>query len=170
MRKLIVTAIVAFVTAQANAAPASPDSVETLLTVIKTEAMLDSMYASMEQIMRQSMQQAAGGKPMTPEQQRILDAVPGKFVAVMKSELTWDKLKPQYVQLYLETFDQEEIDGLLAFYRRDGPGVHKQDAHRHAEIYGHWPVANADASSQNEGSDRTSGIRCKAHQIVVECG
>jgi len=117
MRKLIVTAIVAFVTAQANAAPASPDSVETLLTVMKTEAMLDSVYASMEQIMRQSMQQAAGGKPMTPEQRRVLDAVPGKFVTVMKSELTWEKLKPQFVQLYLETFDQEEIDGLLAFYR-----------------------------------------------------
>ncbi len=117
MRKLIVTAIVAFVTAQANAAPASPDSVETLLTVMRTEAMLDSIYVTIEQIMRQSMQQAAGGKPMTPEQQRFLDAVPGKFVAVMKSELTWAKLKPQYVQLYLETFDQEEIDGLLAFYR-----------------------------------------------------
>jgi len=120
MRKLIVTAIVAFVTAQANAVPASSDSVETLLTVMKTEAMLDSMYASMEQIMRQSMQQAAGGKPMTPEQRRVLDAVPGKFVTVMKSELTWEKLKPQFVQLYLETFDQEEIDGLLAFYRSAG--------------------------------------------------
>jgi hypothetical protein len=121
MRKLIVTAIVAFVTAQANAAPASPDSVETLLTVMKTEAMLDAMYTSMEEIMRQSMRQAIGGKPVTPEQQRILDAVPGKFVAVMKSEFTWDKLKSQFVQLYVETFDQEEIDGLLAFYR-SAPG------------------------------------------------
>jgi len=121
MRKLIVTAIVAFVATQANAAPASPDSVETLLTVMKTEAMLDSMYTSVEQIMRQSMQQATGGKPITPEQQRFLDAAPGKFVAVMKSELTWDKLKSQFVQLYVETFDQEEIDGLLAFYR-SAPG------------------------------------------------
>ena len=121
MRKLIVTEIVAVVTAQANAAPASPDSIETLLTVMKTEAMLDSMYASIEQIMQKSMQQAAGGKPVTPEQRRILDAVPGSFLAVMKSELTWEKLKPQFVQLYLETFDQEEIDGLLAFYR-SAPG------------------------------------------------
>jgi hypothetical protein len=117
MRKLIVTAIVAFVTAQADAAPPSPDSVETLLTVMKTETMFDSVYASLEQMMRQSMQQRAGGKPMTAEQQRFLDAVPGRFVAVMKSEFTWAKLKPQYVQLYLETFDQEEVDGLLAFYR-----------------------------------------------------
>ncbi len=31
--------------------------------------------------------------------------------------MDWDKLKPEYAQLYMETFTQEEVDGLLAFYR-----------------------------------------------------
>jgi hypothetical protein len=63
------------------------------------------------------MQQAAQGKTLTAEQQRIFDAVPARFVAVMRAEFGWAKMKPMYVQLYRDTFEQEEIDGLIAFYR-----------------------------------------------------
>ena len=34
----------------------------------------------------------------------------------MREEMTWDKLRPLYVQIYQESFTQEEIDGLIAFY------------------------------------------------------
>lgn len=34
----------------------------------------------------------------------------------MHDEMSWAKMKPQYVRLYVETFDQDEVDGLLAFY------------------------------------------------------
>lgn len=81
--------------------------------------MLDSMYALMQQSMQQSITQSIAGKSLTPEQQRIMDAVPAKVFAAMRSELNWDKLEPQYVQLYTESFDQSEIDGLIAFY--EGP-------------------------------------------------
>lgn len=42
--------------------------------------------------------------------------MPVKFIAVMRQEVTWQKPKPVHVQLYRETFDQEEIDGLVAFH------------------------------------------------------
>jgi len=41
----------------------------------------------------------------------------GRQTAAMREELNWEKLKPMHVQLYRDTFEQEEIDGLLAFYR-----------------------------------------------------
>ena len=34
----------------------------------------------------------------------------------MRQEITWASLKPMYIKIYKETFDQEEIDGLTAFY------------------------------------------------------
>ena len=117
VRKLLLASVMVVFVSQAAAAPASPESVEALLTATKAESMIESVYASMEQFMRTSMQQAAGGKTLTPEQQQVIDSLPAKFLALMRSEFTWDKLKPQYVQLYRETFDQEEIDGLAAFYR-----------------------------------------------------
>jgi len=118
MRKLFVTSVLAILVGQTAAAPASTESVEALLTLTKAESTLDAMYASIEQMVRQSMQQQmALGKTLTPQQRQVIDTMPAKFMAVIRTELTWDKLKSQFVQIYLETFDQEEIDGLVAFYR-----------------------------------------------------
>ena len=106
---------------QAHAAPASTESIETLLSLMKTDAMIELIHANTEQTMRQSMKQKMGNKPLSAEEQRILDTLPGMFVAVAKKELTWEMMKPQYVQLYSETFDQEEINALVEFYR-SAPG------------------------------------------------
>ncbi|RQO57254.1 hypothetical protein DBR47_15600 [Paucibacter sp. KBW04] len=115
MRILFALAIL-FAALNANAAPASQESIEKLLVATKSESLLDSMYGGIEQSMRQTMRQAVIGKQLSSEQQRVLDAVPPKFVAIVREDMNWQKMKPLYVQLYQETFDQEEIDGLLAFY------------------------------------------------------
>jgi len=115
MRRLLAFAAL-LAALNAYATPASQESVESLLAATKVESMMDSMYGGVEQMMRQGMKQAAQGKPLSPEQQRIFDAVPTKFVAVMREEMNWQKMKPLYVQLYRDTFEQEEVDGLLVFY------------------------------------------------------
>ncbi len=46
-----------------------------------------------------------------------MNATPKKFAEVMRQEFTWAKLQPIYVNIYQESFTQEEIDGLIAFYR-----------------------------------------------------
>lgn len=114
MRLFALVALLASLSVQA--APASQSSIEALLTVTKTESLMDSMYAGMDQMMRQGMAQSLQGKPLSAEQQRKLDAVPARFIAVMREEMSWQKLKPLYVQMYRETFEQEEVDGMLAFY------------------------------------------------------
>jgi hypothetical protein len=119
MKRLLAIATLAAALAaslSAHAIPASQESVEKLLAVTKVESTLETMYSGIEQVMRQSMKQAAQGKPLSPEQQRVFDTVPARFVAVMREEMNWQKMKPLYVQLYRETFEQEEVDGLLVFY------------------------------------------------------
>ncbi len=117
MRKLITIVAAIFISVDVCAGPPNQESVEALVAATKADAIMDSMYGSIEQMMRQGMQQAVKGKTLSSEQQRILDTVPAKFVAVMREELNWGKMKPMFVQLYRDTFEQEEIDGLLAFYR-----------------------------------------------------
>ena len=118
MRNLLLVSTLFLATlGHAHAAPASSESVETLLTVTKSDALMDSMYAQMEQSMRLAMKQAASGKTLTAEQQQIVDQMSGQLVALMRSELNWAKLKPLYIQIYAENFEQDEVDGLIAFYR-----------------------------------------------------
>ena len=107
--------------AQSPTGAPSDASIATLLEVTKAESMLEGLYANLEQQMRQAMQQGAAqatqGKPLTAEQQRVLEAAPARFARVMREELSWTSMKPMQVQIYRESFTQAEIDGLIAFYR-----------------------------------------------------
>ena len=99
-----------------HSAPPSPDSIEALLAATRAEKLVDTMLANVDQVMRQSMAAGVQGQQFSAEQQRVIDGARAKFVQVLREELTWDKLRPLYVQIYQETFTQEEIDGLIAFY------------------------------------------------------
>jgi uncharacterized protein len=97
--------------------PPSPESIELLLTVTKAEERADTMRASVDQLMRQSMAIAMQSQQLSAEQQRVVDATRVQIVQVLREELAWDKMRPLVVKIYQETFTQEEIDGLIAFYR-----------------------------------------------------
>ncbi len=101
----------------AHAAPPSEASIIELLRLTKADALIEVMLSSMEQNIRNGMQQAAAGRPLSVEQHRMMELAPAKLTALVREELSWDKLKPIYVQVYLETFEQAEVDGLIAFYR-----------------------------------------------------
>ena len=116
--RMLTALVIAAFSAPSHAAPPSTESVEQVLQLSRIEAMLDTMYAGMEQIMRASMQEAMKKRPaLTPEQQRFLDQMPARFTAVIREEVGWKTMKPMYVKIYQETFEQEEIDGLIQFYR-----------------------------------------------------
>ncbi len=101
----------------AQAAPPSDDTLRTLFEATKAESLMDSIYGSLESSLRQAMQQASAGRTLTPEQQKVLDLAPQRLSAVMRSELSWARLLPMQMAIYRETFTQEEVDGLIAFYR-----------------------------------------------------
>jgi uncharacterized protein len=100
----------------AHCAPASQESIDRLLVDAKVEKLLDTMLANVDQVMRRSMEASTQGQQLSAEQWRAVDATAARFVQVMREEMTWDKLRPLYVQIYQESFTQEEIDGLIAFY------------------------------------------------------
>lgn len=116
MKRTFLTLTLAMAATWTAAAPPSEASIQQLLDLTQSEAMLNQMYGSIEQIMRQGMRQAVAGRPLTPDQQKVLDLAPGKLASVLRSELNWSTLKADYVLIYQETFDQAEIDGLIAFY------------------------------------------------------
>jgi hypothetical protein len=98
------------------AAEPTAESVEKLMEVTKTEALVEQMYGNFETAMRAGMQQAVAGQRLTDKQQAIINEAPREFAAVLREELSWAKIKPLYVGIYRESFTQEEIDGMLAFY------------------------------------------------------
>lgn len=113
---LLLLAVLTF-SLSAPAAPPSDKSINQLLQLTKVDQQADFVFTQMEDAMRAGIQRAAKGKTLNAEERAILDRQQAKMAGIMKEELSWEKMKDQYVQVYRETFSQEEIDGLIAFFQ-----------------------------------------------------
>lgn len=92
------------------------ESIQTLLSVSQSQRLLDSMYESLDTQMKQMLSQMTNDKPVSAEQQRVMDSVTSKVTTIFREEMAWDKLTPVFVQIYKESLTQEDVDGLIAFY------------------------------------------------------
>ncbi len=44
-------------------------------------------------------------------------ALDQKVSEILSQQMNWDKLRPQYVKVYVDTYTEAELDGVLAFYK-----------------------------------------------------
>ncbi len=101
----------------AMAAPASESTIEELLVVAQAQNLLDGMRAQLDSLMNNAIQQSLKGKTPNAKQKQAIANMQNRMVSLMQGELAWEKLKPMYVRLYKESFSEEELTGMLAFYK-----------------------------------------------------
>ncbi len=119
MLKHLVFLIAVFSAVPAFAADDKPseDSIRQLLAMTSARKLVDNTIAQMDGMLKTNLQGALRGKPMTPERQKIIDKTREKTLSLAKEMLAWDKLEPIYISTYRSSFTQEEINGLIAFYK-----------------------------------------------------
>lgn len=107
------------------AAPTSDASIETLLTLTKSENTLNAAYEQIVPVTTQSLPQpqALAGKTLSTQQPQGVETAVQQAVEVMRTELSsWASVRPDVMKIYQGTFLQEEVDGMIAFYRSP-PGI-----------------------------------------------
>jgi hypothetical protein len=117
MRKLIVLLIATAFCAATYAAPPTEDSINALMAAANTRKLIENFLTYVTQSIQKGMYASFEGQTLSEAQKRTLDAIPAKFEKEIRDQMSWDKLRPQYVQIYQETFTQKEVDGLIAFYK-----------------------------------------------------
>ena len=116
-KKLFAITILSFFASLCQAESPSAASINTLLDITKIRFVVEKMPATMEQPMRLMLRQAAADQSLSSDQKRALDTTYQKLMQIIGEEFSWETLKPIYVQVYTETFTQEEVDSLIAFYQ-----------------------------------------------------
>ncbi|HSZ09811.1 MAG TPA: DUF2059 domain-containing protein [Steroidobacteraceae bacterium] len=101
----------------ANNAPASDASIRQMLELTNAQQMLASMKGQMTALMNTAMQNATKGQTITPERQAVLDRMAANISSVVTDMLNWDDLLPMYLRTYRAAFTQDEIDGVIKFYK-----------------------------------------------------
>ncbi len=120
MKKYLLVLVLLSSVLSAPAAPASDQSIEKMMGVMHVQAMLDQMIKQMDDgirgAMRQGLAQAMKGKEPSAAQKTKITEFQNKLSQMMKDELSYAKMKDVYLQVYRETFTQEEISSIIAFY------------------------------------------------------
>jgi uncharacterized protein len=117
MKKILVAFALGVLTVVSFAQTPSTVSVDELLRVTKADQMADAVMAPMEQMMRQSVATNLQGKQVSAQERESIEKFIPKALAIARNELAFANLRPMYTQIYQESFTQEEIDGLIAFYK-----------------------------------------------------
>jgi uncharacterized protein len=85
--------------------------IERILALTNADATVNQIFS---QIKTMVASQAPSGA--TPEQIAKAQEIQDKLLDLIKGRISWDKIRPQYLRIYDETFSVEEIDGIFAFY------------------------------------------------------
>lgn len=117
IRILLALFLVAPLGAHADAPASKQAKAEELLQLTHMDQLMSQMLGQMTERMKASADQQAAGMHMTPEQKTAYDSYQQKLDQLLASYLNWDKMKPVMVQAYTETYTDQELDGILNFYR-----------------------------------------------------
>ena len=57
------------------------------------------------------------GAQLTPSQRRQVEEFTVKVRNLITTNLSWEKLEPEYTKLYADAYTEQQIDDLIAFYK-----------------------------------------------------
>jgi hypothetical protein len=84
---------------------------------IFTATKMDRIQAQMMGQLKTMIPSMAAQAGLPPEAKEQTEELSEKIVALVLDKMSWEKMKPAYEKLYAEAFSEDEVDGILAFYK-----------------------------------------------------
>jgi len=88
---------------------------EELIKITDGDTVMEKMKAQVTMIFQQIASQMNIQEADKPK----LEKYSARFDAILKEEMSWEKVKTQYLDLYTSVFTEEETKGLVDFYKSD---------------------------------------------------
>jgi uncharacterized protein len=117
MNKFLAPALLAIALAlPCRAAAPSPESIDRLLEASKVADSLKVISANLDSMIQKTVARVTNGQKLTDADRKVLDTMRAEVMKDVAAELNWTEIRKMLVEVYSATFDQQEIDGLVAFY------------------------------------------------------
>ncbi len=91
--------------------------VEEMIHITKMDQMMSQLMNQMSERMKALTTKQTANLNMSADQRKVFDDYQAHIHQIMADSISWDKLKPLIITVYSETYTDEEVDGILAFYR-----------------------------------------------------
>ena len=113
---LLVLLTVASCSARADEA-SKRDKAEQLFMLLHMDQMMDQLMSGMMKQVQQLTQSLPGGDQVTPEQKKQVADFQQRVMNLLNTKLGWKALEPDFITLYASTYTEEELDGIIGFYK-----------------------------------------------------
>ncbi|WP_102796157.1 DUF2059 domain-containing protein [Bowmanella denitrificans] len=97
----------------------SDASVLELLELTGSRNMLEQAQDQVEATMLSSWQQMSSSVEYTPAQQQQVETMLKKTAELINQKMSWQEMQPMMLEIYQQSFNQVEIDGMITFYQSD---------------------------------------------------
>jgi hypothetical protein len=87
--------------------------IEEMLTLTNASQMMGQVFEQMKAIEAAQLSKM----DIPPDKRQAADQIQQKVLQLLQNSLSWEKLKPKMVEIYASTFTEQEIDGILNFYK-----------------------------------------------------
>jgi hypothetical protein len=91
--------------------------VQEMLDLLHIDRTIDQLMNIMQQEATAATNAQMSNQGASQDQKARVAAFQKQVFGFIESELSWKSMQTEYVDLYSQTFTEEEIDGMLAFYK-----------------------------------------------------
>ncbi|MFP4282007.1 MAG: DUF2059 domain-containing protein [Opitutales bacterium] len=118
LRKRFALVVISILTAGPGVASVpTSDAVQELLVLSGSPQMVEMTKGQLAGMVSGPVQQTLQGQALTPEITAIAQACAERAAALVNEALRWEAVEPIFVEVYQATMTQEEVDGIVAFYK-----------------------------------------------------
>jgi hypothetical protein len=115
---LIILAILLAVPSVAHADEASKRvKIQELFTTLHLDKTMKQVMDAVLKQVKDASQKQLVGVTLTDAQQKKFDDFQQSVFDLVNAQMSWAKLEPDYIKLYSDAYTEEEIDGILTFYK-----------------------------------------------------
>src|ERR1700748_291309 len=90
---------------------------EQLFMLLRMDTMMDQLMVGVKKQVQQITESMPGADQATPEQKKQITDFQQRVMDVVNQKIGWKALEPDFITLYASTYTEEELDGIVAFYK-----------------------------------------------------
>jgi len=90
---------------------------EQLFILLRMDTMMDQLLSGVRKQVQQITESMPGADTATPEQKKQIADFQQRVMDTVNGKIGWKALEPDFINLYASTYTEEELDGIVAFYK-----------------------------------------------------
>lgn len=90
---------------------------EQLFVLLHMDTMMDQLMSGVKKQVQQITESMPGADQATPEQKKQIVDFQQRVMDTVNQKIGWKALEPDFINLYAGTYTEEELDGIIAFYK-----------------------------------------------------